>query len=129
MSKSGMRRLAVLLFMLLLPAGAMWAALEAPVETPELRARSILEEDRAFDVILCDAMMPGVSGMDLHEWLSGAHPEMVARFVFVTGGAFTEGAREYLERCGAPRLEKPLEVAVIKKTVADMVASPRGRPS
>ena len=30
-------------------------------------AQEILRQDRAFDVILCDLLMPGVSGADLYE--------------------------------------------------------------
>jgi CheY-like chemotaxis protein len=37
-------------------------------------ALAILEQDHAFDVILCDMMMPGVTGMDVHRWLVSRHP-------------------------------------------------------
>jgi anti-sigma regulatory factor (Ser/Thr protein kinase) len=32
-------------------------------------ARSLLERDSSFDLILCDLMMPEMTGMDLHVWL------------------------------------------------------------
>ncbi len=60
-----------------------------------------------FDAIFCDLMMPEMSGMDLHHALALAVPEQAERMVFVTGGAFTEAAREFLSRVPNDRLEKP----------------------
>jgi PAS domain S-box-containing protein len=70
-------------------------------------ALAILEHDRAFDLILCDLMMPGVTGMDVHHWLAEREPVLAGRVVFVTGGAFGPVAAEYLSRAGNLKLEKP----------------------
>jgi two-component system cell cycle sensor histidine kinase/response regulator CckA len=84
-------------------------------------ARRILESDQAFDVILCDMMMPGISGMDLHAWLSELNPHLAEQVIFVTGGAFTPRAREYLSRVDNIRLEKPFDVANFKRIVHDRI--------
>ena len=85
------------------------------------RAREILASDQAFDLIVCDMMMPGVSGMDLHAWLSTQNPRLAGQVVFVTGGAFTPRAREYLSQVDNIRLEKPFDVAHFKRIVQDRV--------
>jgi len=85
-------------------------------------ARVILEHDQAFDVILCDLMMPEMTGMDLHKWLAAHHPALAGQVVFMTGGAFTPMASDYVMHVGNPRLEKPYESAVLKQLVADMIA-------
>ncbi len=54
-----------------------------------------------FDLILCDLMMPVVTGMDLHAELTRLVPEQAARMVFLTGGAFTHSARAFLDRVSA----------------------------
>ena len=59
-------------------------------------ARDIMLRDPDFDVILCDLMMPGMSGMDWFKWLSAHDRALAARVVFVTGGAITQKAREFL---------------------------------
>ena len=41
-------------------------------------------------------MMPGMTGMDLHEALATAAPASAARMVFLTGGAFTARAQAFL---------------------------------
>ncbi|MEI9938270.1 MAG: ATP-binding protein [Pseudomonadota bacterium] len=70
-------------------------------------ALAILEQDRAFDLILCDLMMPGVTGMDVHHWLVTHDPVLAARIVFITGGAFGPVASDYLSGAGNLKLEKP----------------------
>jgi signal transduction histidine kinase/CheY-like chemotaxis protein len=89
-------------------------------------ARQLLEKDQGFDLILCDMMMPAVSGMDLHQWLLANHPVLAERLIFVTGGAFTPKAREYLRKVDNLRLEKPFDVANLKKIVNDHVTLARG---
>lgn len=85
-------------------------------------ACSLLERDRDFDVILCDLMMPGMTGMELHQWLTTHHPVLAERVVFVTGGAGTLQASEYTLRVGNLRLEKPYDSAQLKQLVAQRVA-------
>jgi DNA-binding response OmpR family regulator len=45
---------------------------------------------------------------------------------FVTGGAFTDEAREFLERHADRRLEKPFDVAALRAAAAAALAA-RGR--
>ena len=84
-------------------------------------ARRILERDQAFDLLLCDMMMPEVSGMELHTWLADAHPELAERLVFITGGAFTANARAYLQQVDNPRIDKPFDKAEVRKLVAERI--------
>jgi signal transduction histidine kinase/ActR/RegA family two-component response regulator len=72
-------------------------------------ALAILRRDRAFDAILCDVMMPEVSGIDVYEALRLIDPDLVERVVLMTGGAFTKRASEFLARVETPTLEKPFE--------------------
>ena len=88
-------------------------------------AREILEHDQAFDVIVCDMMMPNVSGMDLHQWLAETHPALAEQLIFVSGGAFTPRAREYLGKISNIRLEKPFDMANFKKIVGDRIQMAR----
>jgi two-component system, cell cycle sensor histidine kinase and response regulator CckA len=84
-------------------------------------ARAIIERDQGFDVILCDLMMPGMSGMDLHAWTATHYPALARRLVFVTGGAFTPTASEYVTRVGNLRIDKPYETSLLKGIISDLV--------
>jgi PAS domain S-box-containing protein len=71
-----------------------------------------------YDVILCDLMMPDMTGMDLFAEVARRHPGVERRFIFMTGGAFTPRATEFLAQVSNRRLEKPFETAVLKAAVA-----------
>ncbi|MFO0748470.1 MAG: response regulator [Myxococcota bacterium] len=76
------------------------------------RARDALERVAAgerYDVLLCDLMMPDVTGMDLHAELLKSAPEQARRVVFMTGGAFTPRARDFLDSVPNLHLEKPFD--------------------
>ncbi|MFW6050647.1 MAG: response regulator [Myxococcota bacterium] len=73
-------------------------------------ARRLLEDDRGFDAIVCDLMMPDVSGMELHALLEASAPHLARRMIFMTGGAYTDAARRFLEGVDNPRIQKPFDV-------------------
>jgi DNA-binding NtrC family response regulator len=75
--------------------------------------------DEPFDVVFCDLMMPEVSGMEVFGRVSEKHPEIASRFVFMTGGAFTPQAREFLRQTSAVCLEKPFELRQIRDLVRE----------
>jgi nitrogen-specific signal transduction histidine kinase/CheY-like chemotaxis protein len=74
----------------------------------------LLSSDQAFDLILCDLMMPDLTGMDVYEEISRARPELRSRFVFMTGGPVTQRAREFLEQAHQPRLDKPFRLEQVE---------------
>lgn len=69
-------------------------------------ALAALDADH-FDLVVCDLMMPRVSGMDLHDAISKRWPEHARRMIFATGGAFTPRAREFVDRVPNAFLDKP----------------------
>ena len=71
--------------------------------------KEVLSRDTGFDVILCDLMMPDVSGMDLAAWLETRDSSLLKRVVFVTGGAFTPRAHDFLAQGEYVRLDKPFD--------------------
>ncbi|MCZ6805547.1 MAG: response regulator [Deltaproteobacteria bacterium] len=71
------------------------------------------------DVVFCDLMMPGVSGMEVFATVAQRRPEIASRFVFITGGAFTPQAREFLKQTPLVCLEKPFEIHQIRDLVRE----------
>ncbi len=71
-----------------------------------------------FDLVICDLMMPVVTGADVYKEVTKARPELAPRFVFMTGGAFTQRGQEFLDSVQAPILEKPFDVAQVRSLVA-----------
>jgi hypothetical protein len=60
--------------------------------------------------------------MDLHAHLDKTRPELAYRMIFLTGGPFAHGVREFLASGPNVRLDKPFEaeelVAVLERTGA-----------
>jgi PAS domain S-box-containing protein len=87
------------------------------------QALELLRHDGSYDVIVCDLMMPEVTGMDIYEELSHARPDLSKRMLFMTGGAFTDRARTFLESVPNPHLEKPFDLAQLEAAVRSMAAN------
>ena len=86
------------------------------------QAQELLQQDRNFDLVLCDLMMPDVSGVDLYLWLQEHLPDLARRVVFVSGGAFTPRSRRLLEQIDCPRLDKPFDMQTFRVTVRGLLA-------
>jgi PAS domain S-box-containing protein len=95
---------------------------DAVVVTRGADALELLERGDRYDVVLCDVMMPQVSGMDLYAELMKTKPDIAKRIVFLTGGAFTERARDFIERVPNVRLEKPFEADRLSELVNERVS-------
>ena len=51
-------------------------------------------------------------------------PDIASRFVFMTGGAFTQQAREFLKQTPLVCLEKPFELRQIRDLVRERAEPP-----
>ena len=89
------------------------------------QAMELLREGQDYDLILCDVMMPDVSGLDLHQWMAARWPRLAEQVIFITGGAFTPRAREYLAQVDNLRLDKPFDVEELQKIVGDRIGAAR----
>jgi len=70
-----------------------------------------------FDLILCDLMMPEMTGMDLHRELLLVAPDQANKMIFLTGGAFTASARTFLSEPPKEYIEKPFDAANLRAIV------------
>jgi CheY-like chemotaxis protein len=86
----------------------------------------LVDPDYAPDVVLCDLRLPGISGDELHRRCVEKDPALARRFVFVTGGAFSEEQSKYLRDSGCPTLLKPVSVDDVLALLAADPESKRG---
>jgi len=77
-----------------------------------------LEGGARFDLIFCDLMMPVTTGFEFHARLSELDAEQAERTIFITGGAFTDASRKFLETTANDRLEKPFDQHKLRALVA-----------
>jgi two-component system cell cycle sensor histidine kinase/response regulator CckA len=75
-----------------------------------------------FDVIFCDLMMPGMSGVEFYETLARSNAAAARRVVFMTGGAFTARSKTFLESVANVSIAKPFDVVTLKAVIRDFLA-------
>lgn len=92
---------------------------EAVSVTSAAQALARIESGEHFDVILCDLMMPEMTGMEFHARVVSTLPQLQDRIVFITGGAFTPKARAFLERVPNRRMEKPIDIDRLLDLIRD----------
>jgi PAS domain S-box-containing protein len=80
----------------------------------------LLAGDR-YDLILCDLMMPVMSGVDLFARLATERPDLTRKLVFMTGGAVTAAAAALLENKATRCLEKPFRTGELLAFVRSQV--------
>ncbi|PTL84862.1 PAS domain S-box protein [Vitiosangium sp. GDMCC 1.1324] len=94
---------------------------DVELATSGRQALEKLSADTRFHAVLCDVMMPDLGGKDLYEAVQQGGSGLEQRFVFVSGGAFTQGARDFLARVPNPTLEKPFDETAVRRVVRDLV--------
>jgi PAS domain S-box-containing protein len=94
------------------------------VTTSASEALEWLRAGAEYDVILCDVMMPQMTGIVFHEELTKVRPRDADRIIFLTGGAFTATAREFLDRVPNQRVDKPFDATHLRNIVASRLAKP-----
>jgi PAS domain S-box-containing protein len=77
-----------------------------------------LERGERFDLIFCDLMMPVTTGVEFHERLRELALDQAERTIFITGGAFTDASRKFLETTSNDRLEKPFDQHKLRAIIA-----------
>jgi PAS domain S-box-containing protein len=91
--------------------------------TSAREALAMLERGEAFDVIVSDLMMPNMTGTQFYEELLKVRPEDARRVVFLSGGALSPKDVAFLEAVPNLRIEKPFQVAQLRKLVEQLLAS------
>jgi CheY-like chemotaxis protein len=90
-----------------------------------LEAVAALRGGAVFDVILCDLLMPGMTGIELYEQLAAEHPAAAERMVFLSGGTFSPLLQEFVDRMPGRHIAKPFSADDLRQAVARQLG--RGR--
>jgi CheY-like chemotaxis protein len=73
--------------------------------------------DSDYDVILCDLMMPEMTGMQFFKILERDHAKLATRVVFMSGGVFSTEAQRFLDTVAQPKISKPFGTTVLRDAV------------
>jgi len=70
-----------------------------------------------YDVVLCDVMMPGLSGLDVYRQVRLENEALAARFVFATGGLFNQELSDSVKRLSNMIVEKPFDAKALRRVI------------
>ena len=74
--------------------------------------------DRAWDIVLCDLMMPEMTGAEVYRRAVAIDDELAPRFVFLSGGTVDEPTRAFLAEVSNGVLQKPFDARDLRALVA-----------
>ncbi len=95
-----------------------WSVDEAADGAVGLAKLLATREQSTYDLIICDLKMPGLTGFEVHHWVSASRPDLLSRLVFVSGDTASPEAAAFLSSSGCPVLEKPFELRELAAVVA-----------
>jgi len=81
----------------------------------------LLAGDR-FDVVLCDVLMPGVSGIDLYRELERDRPEIAQRIIFMSGASSMPRVAEFFSAISNERIDKPVDLANLRALIRQIAS-------
>jgi PAS domain S-box-containing protein len=85
-------------------------------------ALAVIAADAAFDLVICDLMMPVMDGVAVYEAAVAAAPHLRERFIYLSGGAVGERARRFLDTVAPPFVLKPVSADELERLVAAWLA-------
>ena len=89
-------------------------------------ALALITRGRRFDLVLCDLMMPDMTGMELFARVEQQAPEQASVFVFLTGGAVTVEGAAFLAAHADQRFDKPFQLRDLEAMIAAKLADGGG---
>jgi PAS domain S-box-containing protein len=92
---------------------------EIVTESSGRAACARLEKDDDFDAIVCDVVMPEMTGIELYQWILRHRPALGERVIFVSGGRGADARRNLGEIPHARWLDKPFTVEALESAIAE----------
>jgi len=86
-------------------------------------AIAAFQKGRKFDLVLCDIVMKGATGIDVYNYVVEQDLDVKRRFIFMTAGEFSDLMREFVNSMDSSVLviHKPLEPKMLRWVVDQQV--------
>jgi CheY-like chemotaxis protein len=81
--------------------------------------------ERRYDLILSDLRMPELDGVGFFRALEARFPDLLRRFVFVTGTSEHTDYQDLIESTSVPILTKPFDMAELQRLAREILSDVR----
>ena len=71
-------------------------------------------EETAYDIVLLDLRIPGISGQAVYTWIKRDRPQLAKRTVILTGDTLSNETMSFLNEENVLRLLKPFQLAEVR---------------
>jgi PAS domain S-box-containing protein len=85
------------------------------------QAFELVASGERFDLVLCDLMMPEMTGRELFDELARHYPDVAERVVFITGAATNPALEQFLRTARHPYISKPVDARELRRIVAELL--------
>ncbi|MDZ4816604.1 MAG: response regulator [Verrucomicrobiota bacterium] len=86
--------------------------------------KNIMKRD--YDIIICDLMMPSMSGDMFFRAVQRIKPGLCSRFIFITGFSMSMDIENFIKSCNAFCLAKPFTLDKLSKSIDTVFQRPLG---
>lgn len=76
----------------------------------------------SYDVVVSDLVMPEMDGAALYREVARRRPELLPRFIFVSGFADSD-LGDFIRQARAPMISKPFRFEEIQQAISDVLAT------
>ena len=78
--------------------------------------------ERRYDVVLSDLRMPELDGLGLFREIESRHPDVLRRFMFITGTSEHTDYHGFIDEVKVPVLTKPFDMMELFRLVRELAA-------
>jgi two-component system NtrC family sensor kinase len=97
--------------------------LEVAVAHSGTEALRILAK-QSFDLVIVDYVMPGMDGGELYQEIERRYPDVIPRFMFITGDTLSPTTLAFISSTDRRLLEKPFGLPELTGAIREMLAVP-----
>lgn len=96
---------------------------EVVLTTSAEEATQLLAADVDFDAILCDLLMPAMTGIQFFARLNEVRPALCRCVVFMTGGGYPARVRHFVDQVPNTTLQKPFTAAELEAAIRALLGA------
>ncbi len=84
---------------------------------------ALIERGEVFDAVLCDLVLPEVTGMDFYDDLLRARPDVARRVIFMSSAPLSRRAEEFVASVSNRCLDRPFAPEILRVAVRQTLAA------